>query len=306
MGGGRRTDPRRPLELPFKYCDTPELRVLDLSKDGIWCVPVLGRTSLSKARLMNFLGEHVHHECIEISYCQRGELAFESMGERYPFRPGMVFVSRPDEPHALCQFPRRMLMYWMFFRIPSKNFPLLSLPQKEARWLAGSLLNVGKRLFHGGDSVRTAFQKLFAAYDTFQRGTPQRAMRLRLAVMELLVALIDASSGSEPAPPSRRVEQVIEDIRANPVASFTIGDLVEKCSMSPSNVIANFKRQTGLPPLAFRNACRIELAKKELARGGRRTIATIAAMLGYSSAQNFATQFRLATKKTPRAWRDWR
>ena len=298
-----KSDPRPPLELPFKYCDTSEMRVPDLSKKGIWCIPVLGRTSLSELRATNLHGEHVHRECIEISFCQRGELTFDSMGETYPFRPGMVFVSRPNEPHTLHQFPRGMYMYWMFFRIPPKGFPLLSLPADEARWLSDSLQNIPKRLFHGGDRVRTAFQRLFYAYDTLPCDTPQRRMRLRLAVTDLLVTLIDAASRSELSPANGRVRQVIERIRANPVAAFTIDDLVSDLSMSPSSIIANFKRQTGLPPLAFRNACRIDLAKRELLKKGR-TVASIADMLGYSSAQNFATQFRLATKKTPREWRN--
>jgi AraC-like DNA-binding protein len=302
MRGGRKNAARPPLELPFAYCDNSELRVLDLSPDGIPCVPVLGRTSLNKPGLLVVPKEHVHPECIEVSFCQRGLLAVKSKGELYQFKPGSVFVSRPNEPHTLCQFPRGMLMYWMLFRLPQDGGPVLSLPDGESRWLVESLEKMPNRLFCGGDRVRGAFQRVFAAYDKLPRETPQRPLLMRLAVMDLLVTVIEMSTDVDFDYADKRIERVIADIRANPVETFSIDDLVSKLSMSPSSIMTNFKRQTGLPPLAFRNACRIEMAKTELSDGDR-AISAIAAKLGYSSSQNFATQFRLATKKTPRQWR---
>ena len=293
---------REPLKLPFEYRDTPDLRILDLEPDGIPCIPVLGRTHIKAFRGHTKSEEHVHDEVIEISFCQRGELVFDSMGEEYPFYPGMVFVSRPNERHHLRVFPKGLLMYWLFFRIPKGKFPLLALPDKEARWLTSSLLAIPRRLFPGGDRIRLAFQRVFAAYDTEPRGKPQRTLRLRLAVLDLLVSVLDASHDGTEEQAGSMLEQVISEIRADPVKPISIDSLVSRLALSPSNLIVQFKRHAGLPPLAFRNACRIELAKKEL-RHGRTSVTALAAKLGYSSAQNFATQFRLATGKTPRDWR---
>ena len=159
-------DKRLPLKLPFAYRDTPELRVLDLTPDDIRCVPVLGRTHLRAHRVVTTNEEHVHEECIEISFCQRGELVFDSMGKEYPFNPGMVFVSRPNERHHLRVFPKGLLMYWLFFRIPKRNCPLLSLPASEARWLVKALLSMPHRLFPGGDRIRLAFQRVFSGFCT--------------------------------------------------------------------------------------------------------------------------------------------
>ena len=290
------------LKLPFDYCDTPEMRVLDLTVDGFSCIPVLGLTRLAKGGRATTSREHVHDECIEISYCQRGELAFESCGNVYRFSPGMVFVSRPNERHRLQVFPKGLLMYWMFFRIPKKKGPLLSLPAAESKWLVKSLMAMPNRLFPGGDRLRLAFQRVFGAYDTEPRGSPERTFRLRVAVQDLLLSILEASSSAPREEGGSRLKQVIDEIREDPVKPLTIDSLVSRLAMSPSNLIVHFKRLTGLPPLAFRNSCRIALAKRELARGNR-SVASIAGWLGYSSAQNFATQFRLATGKTPLAWR---
>ncbi len=291
-----------PLKLPFDYCDTPDIRILDLSPDGMPCIPVLGRTRRRTVGRETTKDEHVHKECVEISFCQRGELAFESMGREYAFTPGMVFVSRPDEPHRLKVFPKGLLMYWMFFRIPGRGASVLSLPPNESRWLVKSLLSIPQRLFRGDDVIRVAFRRVFAAYDREPPRTPQRLLRLRLAVTNLLMAVIDASGNASERVSASSIETVMNEIRANPAVPVSIDGLVDRLAMSPSHLIHGFKMMSGLPPLAFRNACRIASAKRELERG-KASIVSIAASLGYSSAQNFATQFRIATGRTPKEWR---
>ena len=291
-----------PLKLPFEYCDTPELRVFNLAAEGMPCIPVFGLTRIGMGGRQTTTEEHTHEECLEISYCQRGELVFESGGRDYLFSPGCVFVSRPNEPYRLKAYPKGLLMYWLFVRIPKREYPFLSMPMRESKWLRKALQEMPHRLFTGGDAVRKAFQRVFDVYDSEPAKTPQRALRLRAGVTDLLLTILDASQGGSAASGDERVERVIEEIRANPVKEFSIDALAAKTACSPSNLILRFKRLTGLPPQAFRNACRIERAKRELEKGGR-SMLSLALSLGYSSAQNFATQFRLATGKTPSAWR---
>ena len=291
-----------PLKLPFEYCDTPELRVLNFAAEGLPCIPVLGLTRIGMGGRPTTTEEHTHEECLEISYCQRGELVFESGGKEYLFSPGCVFVSRPNEPHRLKAYPKGLLMYWLFVRIPKREYPFLSMSMRESKWLRKALQEMPHRLFTGGDAVRKAFQRIFEVYDSEPRRTPQRSVRLRVGVTDLLLAILDASQCGAAASGDERVERAIEEIRADPVKEFSIDALAAKTACSPSNLILRFKRLTGLPPQAFRNACRIERAKRELEKGGR-SMLSLALSLGYFSAQNFATQFRLATGKTPSAWR---
>ena len=69
---------RKALKLSFDYIDTPERRVLSLVADGVACVPVLGFDAYR--RQWRAAPIHVHDECLEISFCLRGDLAFE-LGE---------------------------------------------------------------------------------------------------------------------------------------------------------------------------------------------------------------------------------
>jgi AraC-like DNA-binding protein len=173
---------------------------------------------------------------------------------------------------------------------------------RESKWLRKALQEMPHRLFTGGDAVRKAFKRIFDVYDSEPMNTPQRSLRLRVGVTDLLLTILNASQGGSAASGDERVERVIDEIRTDPVKEFSIDALAAKTACSPSNLIIRFKRLTGLPPQAFRNACRIERAKLELEKG-ERSILSLALSLGYSSAQNFATQFRLATGKTPSVWR---
>ena len=287
---------------PDKCCDTPNERVIDLRPEGISCIPALEHLKRKNMSTTTSV-EHVHDGCVEIVFCQRGKLAFESMGTTYLFRPGMVFISRPDEPHRLSAFPRGMLMYCIMFLVGKRGTSVLGLSPRESDCLRDALLSFPKRLFAGGDDVRLSFQRVFRIYDTEKSGSPWRLMRLRMAILELLFVLIDAASVSDDRTSSGLLANLVAEIRANPVATITLDDLAARTHLSPNHLSRQFKRLTGLPPLAFRNSCRIDQAKRELATTGR-TIGSIAIRLGYSSTQNFTTSFRLATGQTPRAWRE--
>ena len=150
---------RKPLKLSFDYMDTPERRVLSLAADGVACVPVLGFDAYR--RQWRAAPVHVHDECLEISFCLRGDLEFELGGERHPFRPGTVFVSRPDEPHRLRAYPKGMSKYWLLFRIPARGERILGLTAKETAWLVQELIRLPQRLFVGTKEIRALFKRLF-------------------------------------------------------------------------------------------------------------------------------------------------
>ena len=71
----KRTMPKRtPLKLPFKYETTQDFRIVSLESDGVLCIPVFGLSDYHGPR--ERAPEHTHPECMEISYCMRGELAY--------------------------------------------------------------------------------------------------------------------------------------------------------------------------------------------------------------------------------------
>lgn len=287
-------------KLPFRYVDTPERRVLNLTPDGIPCVPVLGFSNYKESRQGTV--EHVHPGCLEVSFCQRGSLIYESGGQIYPFLPGNVFVSQPDEWHRLQTNPKGLVMYWLFFRFPPKGKCLLGLPHDESRWLEQALCSFPHRMFHGTERVRHAFQHLFKLYDTLPSKTAQRRLAVRATVLELLLALIDAGAG-DPCLPSRdKIDPIIREMRKHPERDYPSEMILRRSALSPCVLTSLFKKTTGLPPHAFLLACRIQRAK-ELLHGTSQSISQIAQLLNFSSPQHLAMHFKRETGTTPTAYR---
>ncbi|MDA3927215.1 MAG: AraC family transcriptional regulator [Kiritimatiellae bacterium] len=282
------------------YVDTPERRTLNLEPEGLPCIPVLGCSHYKKARKSTT--EHVHPGCLEVSFCQRGSLVFESAGHTFDFLPGKIFVSQPDEWHRLRTNPKGLVMYWLFFRFPAEGGCLLGLPPDESRWLDQALRSFAHRLFDGTARVRQAFQRFFMFYDTLPAGTAHRRLELKNTAMELLLALIEASEIQSRESHADRIEPLLMEMQAHPELPFHIDDLARKCSLSASALTTLFKQTTGLPPHAFLLGCRIKRAKEMLDITGT-SILQISSKLGFSSSQHFATHFKKETGLTPSEFR---
>ena len=291
---------RKSLKLSFDYMDTPERRVVSLAADGVPCVPVLGFDAYR--RQWRAAPIHVHDECVEISLCLRGNLEFEMGGKRYPFRPGSVFVARPDEPHRLRSYPKGMSKYWLLFRLPARGERILGFSAKETAWLVQELTHLPQRLFAGTKGILAAFKRLFALCDNLPARSVPRRVRIRAAVVELLLEIVEAAHTTTAQQSPERIADVIAAVRADLARCWTIDELATRVGCSHSKLLLAFKQQTGAPPHAFLLACRIERAKELLATGSD-SVATIARALGFASPQHFAGHFKLATGQTPREWR---
>ena len=286
---------RAPLKLSFDYMDTPERRVLSLEGDGILCMPVLGFDCYRRQWEQPPL--HVHEECLEVSLCLRGDLVMESGGRTYPFKPGTMFVTGPEDVHRIRAYPKGMNKYWFLFRIPRDGFPLLSLPPKEANSLTAALTSLANRPFPGTDEVKRLFKRLFHLCDTLPAGTPERSLRLRSAVLALLLAVVDAASATLYDRAEVRLGRLVDEMREHPERDYPLGKISESLGFSTSNLLLRFKRLTGLPPHAFLLERRIDCAKRMLAEG--KPVAVVAHQLGFSSSQHFSNQFKAVTGLSP-------
>ena len=290
---------RAPLKLSFDYMDTAERRVLSLEKDGILCMPVIGFDCYRKRWAQPPF--HVHDECLEVTLCLRGDLEYETRERTYPFRPGAIFVSGPEDVHRLRSYPKGMSKYWFLFRIPQRGFPLLNLPPVEAQTLLHDLTHLPNRLFAGSDEVRRLFKKLFREHDTLPPGTSRRSLRLRSTVLALLLAVIDAATVPSRDRAEVRLKHLVDDMREHPEREYPLNPVAERLGLSPSNMLVRFKRLTGLPPHAFLLSQRIAKAKEMLTAS--MPVATVAHKLGFSTSQHLSSHFKAATGLSPSDWK---
>lgn len=279
--------------------DMTERRVIDASKFGVPCVPVLGAARFRHK--MEDVEEHVHEGCLEITYCKRGQLAFESGGRVWPFLPGSVFVSRPDQPHRLRENPRGTRTYYLLLRLPTRGQTILNLPARESKCLVERLLTLPYRLFRGNERIESDFQRLFDICDSRADARVFRSLRLNGVVLDLLLAVIDCAATAPAAAPDNALQPIADDMRKQPWRAWPIDELATRTRLSPSTLRMRFKALTGLSPHGYLVSCRIRRAKEELARGGT-SIADLALALGFGSARHFSSAFKLATGLSPRQW----
>ncbi len=276
------------------YQDRPGRRVLDLRKDGLDCIPVLGLSDFHM--IQPGTDFHVHPEGVEINLCVRGNLAFETAEQTYPFLPGSIFVSTPAQPHRMRHNPKGLLLYRILFRPPKPGRRILGLTARESEWLGRSLTHLPKRLFKSTRRVRTAFETLFAAYDEKTIAAARRT-KMKAAALELLVAVVEAARMLPPKAPERFV-RLARRMSEHPGEDYRLPTLAKELGLSLSSFSETFKRTTGLPPHAYLVSCRVRRAQ-ELLANRRASLKAISDSLGFASTQHFATTFKGLTGLPP-------
>lgn len=283
-----------------EYFDTAETRVVDLSPDGIDCIPVLGEHRYKRAGGSTV--PHVHPGMIEIILCRRGaNLSFDCNGKVMPFLPGTVFVAQPETPHFLRLYPKSLSTAWVWFRVPQSGGRVLGLSIEETSWLVGRLRGL-PAMFAATSALGQSFRRLWQIHEDRSRGAVERRLLMRDAVMRLLLDVVESSSAHVGAFGSNRLAALIQEIRRDPSHSCSIDELANRAAMSVAKLTFCFRRETGLPPHAFIVFCRIARAK-EMLSASRRSVVAIAHELGFPTAQHFATQFRRETGMSPMEWR---
>ena len=100
----------------------------------------------------------------------------------------------------------------------------------------------------------------------------------------------------------RRLQRVKDLIETNPGADLTIETLAKEACLSPFHFARAFKAATGVAPHRYVTDRRIEKAKFWISEG-RRPLAEIAYLCGFSSQASFTKWFGRLVGATPRAYR---
>jgi AraC-like DNA-binding protein len=284
------------------YENTRGLRTLDLRTHGVPDVPVLAWCGYGCARID--LPVHRHIGVMEIHLVQRGKQVFHIGEKRYHVRGGEMLIMFPGETHRSGgQFMGANVLFCLQLKLPTRGRPLLQLSKKESDLLVQGLNGLPQRHFRATAKAKTLFNRLFALHD--QQELPLRTIRMRLAVLELLVEVIDSASKHTDSETSRRIQAVVQEIEKRPQTTFCLKDLARQAHLSLSRFKSRFKAETGVPPKQFILQCKIEAARNRLA-DGRESVSKIAIDMGFSSSQHFATVFKRLLGESPTTCRNRR
>lgn len=271
--------------------------VKSLAGEGVPWISLIGQNAFRRSIVPK--PEHTHKRCIEIVYCRHGTSEYRSCGKTYRMRPGLVFVSRPDEPHRISSVPNGFMTSYLLFKIPGKG-KTSGFCDRELGFIEKRLRTL-PRLFDGGHRVGAAFTALIRLVNGKFDDETERRLRILNASISLMLSIIDAAETPITEERSERILMLADEMRSHPEKSYLIEELSAKIGFSPSSLLKGFKFSTGYSPHAFLIKCRMDRAKEMLA-DGRMKVTEIAARLGFPSSQHFAAQFRNSTGCSPRQW----
>lgn len=128
------------------------------------------------------------------------------------------------------------------------------------------------------------------------------AAALDLLLVEAVRALLPADPPAPRIPRHPAVARALHLLDTEHARPWTVEDLAAACALSRAHLTALFTAEVGRPPYAHLLRRRVERAG-ELLRGTGRTVAEVAAEVGFSSRAQLARAFARELGTTPRAWR---
>lgn len=278
--------------------DTTYRRVVDLTKEGVPEIPVLG---VNKS-IRTTEGSIFHrHDCMEITYCALGNVKFDCGGRAYPIIPGSAFISRPNDVHRLRVNPKGAKVYWIFLKLPKQDGRFMGLSRAETKWIVKSFKAFPHRTFAAPENVGRCYERLFAVYDADKSERTARRLKLRTAALDLVIAILEAGVTALSNNSDLRFRALVDRMRRNPTKAFSMDETAAGLKCAPNTVRALFHKYIGIPPQSFMLKCRIRKAQDLLKRG--LSVMEIADALGFSSSQNFAIRFRQETGMSPTDWK---
>ena len=284
---------------PLRYYNERGRLVVDMRNEGVGYMPVASRRTGSVRTSAPQM--HVHPGMLEICYCLRGALAFQTPEREYKFLPGCVFTSRDDEPHRMTANPKGLFVYRVLVTLPAAGACFNGLSSDDSAWLRAHLLALPRLFFVSRSDLREAFERLFAAYMARSADPARRRLELRRRALDVLLACVDAAENESRRGDFPKVASIVKRMERAPTENYPLGQMLAEAGLSESTFIKAFKSVAGLPPQAYLRSCRMKMAAKMLDAGS--SVLATALKLKFSSAQYFATVFKAETGLSPRAWR---
>lgn len=223
-------------------------------------------------------------------YIHRGSVCFFLHGREVQAQSGDFILYAPgEEQHHIYTSNRSGEFYYLHFTTEEPK-------DLETLGMTSSVL------YHSAPSAETAdtFERIIRELQGRREGYTDAC---RLLARYLFLCVHRQLKGTKAAETSPELTAVIQYIRRHYMESTSLEEYAALCRMSKYHFSRLFKAQTGMSPIEYRTAVRMEHAK-ELLRTTCFSIKSIAEQTGYSSQEYFSDAFKKETGRSPSRYRE--
>lgn len=257
----------------------------------------------------DFHYEGEQHNFWEMVYIDKGEMICTADKNQYILKSGEVTFHRPNEYHNLSgdgkNAPNVSILTFECDSLAMKHFEgkILRLNAEEKRLLS-MLFSEGLSCFQMENPQNPLLQNMKVLPDS-----PFGGFQMIRNLLEIFLISLYRHRESFTKKSRQRVyidgvdvdfeiKELLDVLQKNIYGKLTISDIAKQVGKSESTIKATFRQFQPGGIMRYYNNLKIREAKK-LIRENRHTLAQIAELLCYDSAQYFSKCFRDATHMTP-------
>jgi len=248
-------------------------------------------------------------------YFERGSGRFCIGAREHTIAPGMVFVIRPDVPHAFtCEGARMLNLHFDLVQRPGCEKVRYGRPFKEPN--PRPSLEVLSTDPHAADFLPTrmtvvsptTYERLFRVIlHAFSLRDAADTLALKAGMLELLALLFRQARAQSVSPRLARhlpqLERAGQFMAANLDRPLTLAEMARAAALSRTHFAASFRAYHHQSPARFHLRQRIEKAATELIVGPR-SIKDVAAAYGFQTVHHFSRCFARHMGLPPAAYRE--
>lgn len=233
------------------------------------------------------------HEAFVVAVTEVGGAEFKSRGRSDEARTSTLLVFNPDEPHSGRMGWSERWLYRGLYLTPS------AIETLNAALGLDATAYFCRNTFHDADLIE-AFLGLHRVLDDGNDPFEERELLLRSFGTLIRRHAAGEPSLSLPARDASKVTHVRDFMRERHMEELTLEELGASVGLTPFQLIAVFKRTTGLTPHAYLTQLRLRAAIAALGRGT--SIAAAALDAGFYDQSALTRHFKRSYGITPLQW----
>ena len=284
----------------------------------------LGRFDLPGVRTVGFWDAHCsqnwgldwhQNEGVELTFLERGSLAYAVDARRCRLQPGDLTIARPWQRHCVGDPTIGAgRLHWLILDVGVRRphqpwqWPAwLVLTRCDLKELTDNLRKNERPVWHATPEIRRCFQRISKAVETDRLGGYHS--QITVLLNELFVLVLEmfrqqrVKHDESLVSTQRTVELFWTDLRQNPghlASAWTVEAMARQCGLGVTHFIHYSKQLNNATPIEYLNQCRLEVAARHLAAEPARSITDVAFACGFNSSQYFAKLFRQQFGCAPR------